>query len=474
MIRIKPTLAFTALLFFSFLNWHCTKIDTTNIGSGLIPTVDNINTFDTLINVVANNFDSIKNCSTVYPTDDHALGTINNDPYFGTTKATIYTEVKPTTFPFYLPGKPADRTLDSIVLVLSYKNTFGDSTLQQSVDVYEIKNTFLPDSGTCSIYPTKSLLLGSKLYTPARLGDSVKAFRDTGKNQLRIKLSNTLGQQFLAQDSLSSTYAFKSDSLFREFFKGFALIPGNSGNALSYFNLTDINTKLVLYYKYKRTGLADTTVVTNFNVNRAANTANNIIRNHSGEISQNLAHPATGDNFIYIQTSPGTYAELKIQGLTGLSNRIVHRAELILDQAPIIPLDPFTTPNFLYLDMKQNDTSYRPIPCDFTTFNAQPDISSFGGFRTATKDVLGNSIFRYTFILTRYIQKIITNKRENATLRLRAPDYVKSPASYIDDCGQGQSPFFFGLNNLAFGRVKLVGGSTSVNRIRLRIIYSKL
>ena len=43
------------------------------------------------------------------------MGTITNDPLFGTTMATIYTELKPTGFPFNLFGKPADRTLDSIV-----------------------------------------------------------------------------------------------------------------------------------------------------------------------------------------------------------------------------------------------------------------------------------------------------------------------------------------------------------------------
>ena len=46
----------------------------------------------------------------------------------------------------------------------------------------------------------------------------------------------------------------------------------------------------------------------------------------------NTNNPA-GDNFVYIQTSPGSYATLKIPGLTGLSNRIIHRAELIMDQA---------------------------------------------------------------------------------------------------------------------------------------------
>ncbi len=471
MIKTKLPLAFTALIIFSLLNWQCTKIDSTNIGGGLIPAVDNVNVFDTIINVVANNFDSIpfgKGCATIYPTDEHALGYIANDPYFGTTKATIYTELKPGTFPFAFQGKPADRTLDSIVLVLSYKRTYGDSTIAQRVDVHQITNTFNPDSSTCSSYPFNAAVLGSTTYTPQRLRDTVKVFGDSTATpvQLRVRLTNTFGQSLLARDTI------RTDSAFISFLKGFAIEPSNSGNALTYYGITDPNTKLAIYYKYKRTNLIDTTVVTYFNLYNGDRSANNIVRNRSSsEIAQNTNHPPAGDNFIYIQTTPGSYAELKIPGLTGLSNRIINRAELIVDQVPPIPpLDNiFTPPSFLFLDL--ND-SLRPIPCDFTMPGGQPDIGTFGGFKTTAKDALGNSIARYTFNISRYVQKIVTNHRANSTLRLRAPNYISSSASYVDDCGQGFLPFIFPLNKIALGRVKLIGGRTGVNRMRLRIIYS--
>jgi hypothetical protein len=474
-IRTKLPLAFTALLFFSLLNWHCTKINNTDIGGELIPTVDNVTTFEEIVSVIANNIDSIpagKGCTTIYPTDDHVLGTITNDPLFGTTKATIYTEFKPPVFPFSLSGKPAERILDSIVLILSYRKTFGDSLTAQTVEVHEINASkgFLPDSSSCTSYSLKATVLGSKTYIPKSLNDSVKAFRDTSKNQLRIKLSAALGQQFLAQDSSNVLNAFKSDTLFRDFFKGFAIVPGNSGNALSYFSLVEANSRLALYYKFKNAAGGNDTTFTNFTFNRAANSANNITRLRAGsEITQNVSSAPAGHNFIYIQTSPGSYAELKIPALSGLSNRITHKAELIVEQASPNPLDPFAAPNVLFLDLKQNDSVYRNIPCDFTFNNSQPDIITFGGFKTIV-----NGASRYSFNLTRYIQKIVTNKRENSTLRLRAPDYVINFSGYIDDCGQGQPPFFFPLNSVAFGRVKLVGGSTAPNRIRVRIIYSKL
>ncbi len=473
-------IALITLITFSLLSWHCTKIDTTNIGGGLLPAVDNVNTFDTLINVVANNFDSAlsagKGCTTIYPTDEHALGYIGNDPYFGTTKATIYTELKPPTFPFSFEAKPGDRTLDSIVLVLSYKRTYGDNTIAQRVEVHEISsNPFNPDSSSCSIYQFNAAVLGSTTYTPQRLRDTVKVFGDTIATpiQLRIRLNNSFGQILLAQDSSNSLNAFKSDSLFKAFFKGFAIVPNNSGNALTYYGLTDANTKLAVYYKYKRTNLTDTAVATYFRLYQGDHSANNIVRTRGGsELEQNTNHPPAGDNFIYIQTAPGSYAELKIPELTGLSNRIIHKAELIIEQAPPTPLDTILSPpSFLFLDLKD---SLRPIPCDFSMPGGQPDLGTFGGFKTTAKDAFGNSIVRYTFNISRYVQKIVTNHRANSTLRLSAPNYVVNRVTYTDDCGQPFPPYIFVLNKVAFGRVKLVGGSTSVNRIRLRIIYSKL
>ena len=476
MIRTKLPLAFAALIIFSLLNWHCTKVDITRIGSDLIPAVDNVNTFELILPVVSNNADSVaKDCATIFPTDDHVLGYIGNDLLFGTTTATIYSELKPPVFPFSLSGTAAGRTLDSVVLVLKYRRSFGDSSAQQRIEVREInvvtnpQKGFQPDSSTCSAYLAKSTVLGSATYTPKNLSDTI---------QLRIKLSNTFFQSFIAQDSSNSLNAFRSDSLFRNSFKGFAIIPDKTGNCLSYFNLADTNTKLAIYYKYKRTGLSDTSDVSNFRLNTAANSANTIVRDHANSelLKYNIkVHPPAGDDFIYIQTTPGTYADITIPALTGLSNRIIARAELIMDQIPQLPGDPFVAPNLLYLDLRFTDSIYRPIPCDFVAPGGQPDILTFGGFKKTVKDALsGKDIARYTFNISRYVQKIVTNKRLNSALRLRAPDYIRNSSLIIDDCNQGLPALYYPYNILAYGRVKLGGGSNANYKMKLRIIYSNL
>ena len=192
MLRCQFKTALSGALFLFFLNWSCTKIDTTELGQGLIPVVDNINTFDTTIDVIANNFDSVySECDSILSTDLHALGIIDNDPYFGKTSANIYIEFKPQTFPNVISDS---LILDSAFLVLHYSHSYGDSTLPQKVQVYRLTNPFILDSTytTCSILPYDNFnLLGEKTYKPQDLNDSIHSVREDAINQLRIPIDTT-------------------------------------------------------------------------------------------------------------------------------------------------------------------------------------------------------------------------------------------------------------------------------------------
>src|SRR6476660_2351237 len=91
-----------AILFFISA---CTKIDSTTIGSGLIPPIDGVTTLDTTLDVYTNNFiDPLGDSAKVYKSDEHVIGVIKNDPLFGTTTATAFFELKPTAYPFSLPN----------------------------------------------------------------------------------------------------------------------------------------------------------------------------------------------------------------------------------------------------------------------------------------------------------------------------------------------------------------------------------
>ena len=106
----------------------CKKInESTTLGDGLIPAVDNITTFDTTITVEAfNDTFSIATDTTYYSSSyTHFLGQINNDPFFGKTDAKIFLELKPPSYKYTFSNKPDSLHIDSVVLVLDYVEGYG-------------------------------------------------------------------------------------------------------------------------------------------------------------------------------------------------------------------------------------------------------------------------------------------------------------------------------------------------------------
>ena len=121
----------------------CKKInEATDLGDDIIPGVDGVNTFDTSLTVEI--YDSIfspeKDSVRVTATDDHILGNIIMDPIFGKTNAKIFFQVRPENFPWGFSGiyNKDSLHLDSVVLVLGWNGTYGDTMATQRVRVWEI------------------------------------------------------------------------------------------------------------------------------------------------------------------------------------------------------------------------------------------------------------------------------------------------------------------------------------------------
>jgi hypothetical protein len=138
------------------LNWSCKE--NSILPKNLIPGVDNLNTFDTSFQVVTHTLyqDS-------FPTGGRkgdvrlsinsnlysACGSIQADPVFGSTFASMHVEVLPAIPNFTFKAPTADMIIDSVVLSLPYKMAYGDtgfSSIKQKFRVFRSVKAFPRDS----------------------------------------------------------------------------------------------------------------------------------------------------------------------------------------------------------------------------------------------------------------------------------------------------------------------------------------
>ncbi len=458
------------------------------MGADLIPAVDNIHTFDTTITVEAYNdtFGLANDSQYLGRSEEMFLGKINNDPFFGKTDAQMFFELKPTVYGAYPFARKDSVKLDSVVLILNYLETYGDTNTAQTLKVYELDqtNNFTSDSAylirkqNFTFNTSAPLSLPGQTFLPRNLNDSVKAFRDTTVNQLRIKLDTAFARRLFNYDT---TNAYKTDSIFRSLFKGFAVRSEGSGNAIMGFSLAGINTKLAIYYNYpKPAGAGRDTTVNYFFFTTLSAAANYVGRDYTGTPVASAAGVATPAPFVYLQNSPGTFATIKIPALAGMSNRLIHRAELIAEQIYDISDSVFYSPQLLFLSY------YDSIAKEFTVprYNFYQNITGafnyipYGCTPIRKFDGNGNSVNEWRFNISRYIQEILTKKDKYYPLRLSAPfttvfkynvyDPATNSIIRTDKGGVGFNP------TVAKGRIRLNADPNSSSRIRLRIIYSKL
>jgi len=481
------------------VSWGCSKLDTTDIGSDLIPAVDNVTTFDTILTI--NTTQGIfTDTPTITRSEDHVLGMISNDPLFGTTTANVYMQLKPVFYPFYF-GKANDtinNTLasgtgfDSIVLCMNYKGFWGDSMQPINLIVKEVspnngKWDSLYEDKNIAYVPNTGATIGNLSLDIKKLKNWVKYAnkRDSVRFQIRIPLSASFANSIFSKNNDTAVNGvFRTDSLFRAFQNGIAVLA-TGGNGLISTNLADTSTKLEIHYRKKNGGAIDTAYTsfklsTNFlsTFNYPSATCNNVIRNRTG-----AAVSAPASDAIYLQAGPGTYANLSIPALSTLTNRIVHRAEIIVEQVPFSSaVDALLTPpSYLYLDLKDTGTTnkWKPIYFDLnpsigydpdfklssTFYPGTIDLIYFGGY-SQDKIVAAVPVKAYNINITRYVQQIVTKHTTNYQMRLFAPNSFAYPQ--YSNIG---IPYY---NSFAIGRVKVGSGSNANYKMRLRIIYSKI
>lgn len=477
----KILASFAALLTGILIFGSCNKIDTTDLGSELIPGSDNVATFDTTIDLVTDNLlipatDTIK----MLYSQLHTAGIIANDAEFGPTETHFYTSFVTSqshTYPFV---KKDTVRIDSVVLSLGFNQLYGDSNSVENFEVREIMPQFqFKDTGyqiDNPDFPVRAELLGYKTVSFYTLNDSVtyKNAKDTVRTggELRIQLDTGWARRFVNYDTVG---VYNTDSTFKQAFKGIEVRVNDGASlakrALAYFDLTDnARTRITFYCRIQNNGKTDT--IAPYFIYKLGNPeANMVRRTPANAYAANLDNALPNDEKIYLQTTPGSFAKVNIPGLANLDNRVIHRAELICERFPSPDDNYYPPPSYLFIDaLSQTGDSVFTIRNDFIFTNSGRgyDISSLGGQFNQYKQ-------QYVFNLTRYVQSIVTKQQTNYTLRIHAPftdiPYLLSP----NDVPVRVIPMV--LNpTLAGGRVVLYGGAYAdpTKKMRLRIIYSKI
>lgn len=479
----------STILFIGFLFSACTRIGTTEMGLGLLPSMDSFNTKDTILDVETETVDRPDSLR-IYGGDDQVVGITNNDPLFGSTIANMYFQLKPSFFPYFTRGSRDSVEVDSAVLILAYRGFYGDSSKPVVLNLKRISgNTPLNlDTSVASNYPeayniqTDATMANPVSLDFARVHDSIYNRFEAAKDEIRIPLNKTFTDLFIK--GYDSTTAYKTDTTLRKYFPGFALSASTAGNTnvLVRINLLDTNTKLALYYRTNSvttTGVRDT-IVDYFKFTLYSNGyANFVKRNRIG--SEAARHFGVAkDTLVYVQTSPGTLVKIKVPGLKTFANKIIHRAELIAEQVPgnILQDAQFTAPNYLFLGAYDSASKViRNVPNDYQGTVNTTQFDRFGGKRIY-KSIQGfDNVASYNFDISRYMQGIVSRKDTVFDLRLFAPvnDSIKYVPPYPNNLQAGTDYLTSSLGNqAAMGRVRLGGGKHSKFKMRLHVYYSDL
>lgn len=453
----------------------CAKIDTTGLGGDLIPAVDNVHTFDTLMDVITDNRMFADTTRMIYE-EDHAVGIIADDPVFGGTVATLYSAFTPTSYKTYPFVNRDTVVIDSVVLSLSYTTLFGDSNSIEEFEVREIQPGY---EFTDSLYylneadfPVTGGILGSAMVDFRTLNDSLQYRNGTDTvrtlNELRIKLDTSWARRFVDYDTSN---AYNNDTMFRAGFKGLevrASVASQVPKALAYFNLGDNQrTRITFYCRIQNSGKTDT-IAPYFQYSFDPH-ANIVRRMPAHDYQATLSNSEDNDEKLYIQPAPGSYATIRIPNLQNMSNRVIHRAELIMERYPSDGDEDYVPPGLLFLDaLNDVGDSVFTIRNDFALVNSEPgyDVSLIGGNLSNDK---------YIFNISRYVQSIVTNGYPSYTLRVHAP-FTTRPYFIAPNTNSVAGRYGFVITSpVAKGRVVLYGGgSADPKRLRLRIIYSKI
>lgn len=299
-------------------------------------------------------------------------------------------------------------SVDSVVLALKFStinsvSKYGELD-PQTFEVYEITEDIYKDTAyymfsSITVDPTNLVEAGTGTMTPNPFDDAIVG-DDTISPQLRIRIDTNFGWKLINADA---TGDLLDNTAFKAFMKGIQVkvnngMQSNNEGAILYFDLKDVESKLTVYYK-------EDTIPKFFDfvVNEDNARFNQGSFDYSGTyIDQVLNDTLAGQSEFHYQAN-SLWAAIEFPDLEHIKNQqglIVNKAELIIP-ASYYPTSELFVPSDLFVFYKDLNGKEFLTP-DFSN----PDGSYY------------ESDGSYHFLLTRYVQRIMTGEYPNNGIRL--------------------------------------------------------
>lgn len=413
------------------------------IGNDLLSDSDYIGVYftDTVEIVCHSYIDSVSTKNVSYA----LLGSMK-DPVFGNSEAGFYSQ-----FRLSLAGQSfgSDPVLDSLVLQLSIGNYYGDTTVWQTVHVYELEDTL---SGSSSYYNHSTVAFnpidhanGYQFRPRPRTTTHVVGSDTVSHAIIRIPLSNALGEYLMNLDSV----AYTQPDFFKNNFKGVYVTcdPVSQPGAITSINLTD-NTYTLMQLYYHSAATPEKPMRYDYYVTTSDVYFNHIDHDYtqgSPEFVNQLinGNMELGQRAVYLQTMGGVRTRILMPNIEHWSDTldgsyiVVNEAKLILPVNESSVDSLFRLPsNFILLGFKDDSTTYL-LPDYYEGSNY------FGGSYSSKENAV---IFR----ISEYIQSIISERMENHGLS-------------------------FGINGAGYNAQRMIVNgpqATEEKKMRLEVTYS--
>lgn len=321
--KLFATFVFTLFIFAS-----CKKKDT-SLGMNTIDQNQLLNS--TQIDTFSINTYTESEDSTITSNPAYVLLGSYNDPKFGPSEASFYTQVR------LAASNPNFEDLnaiaiDSFVLGLQYADYYGDFS-PQNIEVYELSESIYKDS-TYYAFKTKTCF-STDLTDPNHTIeinpiDKIVIGPDTVAAQMRIYLDTNLART-LMEEAASGSATYDSNDNFINYFKGLNVKVNNPYQApgvggIFSFDIVSAKSKLTIYYR-----LAGVKKTYDFMLNTSCASFNSVTIDNTGKPVQNVIdNPALGQNQFYAQALKSR-AVISLPGIDDLPKKsIIHEAKLYL------------------------------------------------------------------------------------------------------------------------------------------------